>query len=113
MLKPAGYKTMCVGKWHLGRPPQYLPTTRGFDEYYGIPYSNDMTPSILMHNTDIIESPVDLTTLTKRYTDQAVSFIRRSSTNPFFLYLAHTFPHIPLAASPDFLGKSGMGLYGA
>ena len=112
MLKPAGYKTMCVGKWHLGRPPQYLPTTRGFDEYYGIPYSNDMSPSILMHNTDIIESPVDLTTLTRRYTDQAVGFIRGSGASPFFLYLAHTFPHIPLAASPDFLGKSGMGLYG-
>jgi len=112
MLKPAGYNTMCVGKWHLGRPPQYLPTTRGFDEYYGIPYSNDMSPSILMHNTDIIESPVDLTTLTKRYTDQAVNFIRKSSKTPFFLYLPHTFPHIPLAASPDFVGKSGMGLYG-
>jgi arylsulfatase A len=112
MLKPAGYHTMCVGKWHLGILPQYLPTTRGFDEYYGIPYSNDMTPSILMHNTDIIESPVNLSTLTRRYTDQAVSFVRRSASAPFFLYMPHTFPHIPLAASPDFLGKSGMGLYG-
>ena len=112
MLQPAGYKTMCVGKWHLGRLSQYLPTTRGFDEYYGIPYSNDMTPSILMHNTDIIESPVDLTTLTKRYTDQAVSFIGRSANSPFFLYMPHTFPHIPLAASPGFVGQSGMGLYG-
>ena len=112
MLKPAGYNTMCVGKWHLGLPPQYLPTSRGFDEYYGIPYSNDMTPSILMHNTDIIESPVDLSTLTKRYTEQAVSFIRRSAGTPFFLYLPHTFPHIPLATSPSFAGKSGMGLYG-
>lgn len=112
MLKPAGYRTMCVGKWHLGRPSHYLPTARGFDEYFGIPYSNDMTPSILMHNTDIIQSPVDLATLTRRYTDQAVSFIRRSGTSPFFLFLAHTFPHIPLAASHDFLGKSGMGLYG-
>jgi arylsulfatase len=65
-----------------------------------------------MHNTNVIESPVDLTTLTKRYTDQAVSFIQRSSSGPFFLYLPHTFPHIPLAASPDFFGKSGMGLYG-
>jgi arylsulfatase A len=112
MLKPAGYSTMCVGKWHLGRPNNYLPTSRGFDSYYGIPYSNDMTPSILMHNTDIIESPVNLTNLTKRYTDQAVNFIQQSKTSPFFLYLPHTFPHIPLAASPDFAGKSSMGLYG-
>jgi arylsulfatase len=112
MLKPAGYKTMCVGKWHLGRPLRYMPTSRGFDEYYGIPYSNDMAPSILLHNTDIIESPVNLSTLTKRYTDQAVGFIRKSGTAPFFLYLPHTFPHIPLAASPGFVGKSGMGLYG-
>ena len=112
MLKPAGYSTMCVGKWHLGILPQFLPTTRGFDEYYGIPYSNDMAPSILMHNTDIIESPVDLTTITSRYTQQAVDFIHRSSGNPFFLYMPHTFPHIPLAASPDFAGHSGMGLYG-
>ncbi len=112
MLKPAGYSTMCIGKWHLGRPNSYLPTSRGFDEYYGIPYSNDMVPSILMHNTEIIESPVNLTTLTKRYTDQAVNFIQKSKASPFFLYMPHTFPHIPLAASPDFLGKSGMGLYG-
>jgi len=112
MLKPAGYRTMCVGKWHLGRPNPYLPTNRGFDEYFGIPYSNDMDPSILMHNTDIIESPVNLKTLTKRYTAQAINFIQQSKDSPFFLYMPHTFPHIPLAASADFLGKSGMGLYG-
>ncbi len=112
ILKPLGYKSMCVGKWHLGRPAKYLPTARGFDEYYGIPYSNDMSPSILMHNTDIIESPVNLSTLTRRYTEQAVSFIQRAGNKPFFLYMPHTFPHIPLAASPAFRGKSGMGLYG-
>jgi arylsulfatase A len=112
MLKPAGYATMCIGKWHLGLPPQYLPTSRGFDEYWGIPYSNDMTPSILMHNKDVIESPVNLMTLTQRYTQWAVSFIQRASPGPFFLYMPHTFPHIPLAASPDFAHKSGMGLYG-
>lgn len=112
MLKQAGYSTICVGKWHLGRPAQYLPTGRGFDEYYGIPYSNDMSPSILMHNTDVIESPVNLSTLTRRYTTQAVDFISTPRNKPFFLYMPHTFPHIPLAASPDFLGKSGMGLYG-
>ena len=112
MLKPAGYSTMCVGKWHLGLPPQYLPTTRGFDGYYGIPYSNDMAPSILMQGTNIIETPVDLTTLTQRYTQQAVNFINQSGSRPFFLYMAHNSPHIPLYCSPAFAGKSGMGTYG-
>ncbi len=112
MLKPLGYKTMCVGKWHLGSLPQYLPTQRGFDEYYGIPYSNDQWPSILLHNGDIIESPVKLDTLAARYTEQATRFIRQSKGSPFFLYMPHTSPHIPLAASPAFKGKSSMGLYG-
>lgn len=112
MLKPAGYQTMCIGKWHLGLPAQYLPTSRGFDAYYGIPYSNDMSPSILMQNTSIIESPVNLNTLTQRYTTQAVNFINNSANAPFFLYMAHTFPHIPLACSASFADKSGMGLYG-
>jgi arylsulfatase len=112
MLKPAGYKTMCVGKWHLGSLPKYLPTSRGFDEYYGLPYSNDQAPSVLMHNTDVIESPVQLDTLTARYTEEAVDFIRRAKDSPFFLYMPHTFPHIPLAASANFRGKSALGLYG-
>jgi arylsulfatase A len=112
MLKPAGYKTMCVGKWHLGLPPQYLPTSRGFDHYYGIPYSNDMTPLILMQDTTVIENPVNLTTLTQRYTTQAVNFLNSAGSAPFFLYMAHTFPHIPLACSTSFAGKSGRGLYG-
>jgi arylsulfatase A len=112
MLKPAGYATMCIGKWHLGAKPGFLPTSRGFDEYYGIPYSNDMVPRVLMHNTDVIEQPAQLDTLTKRYTQQAIDFIKRSQKSPFFLYMPHTFPHIPLAASPDFIGKSGQGLYG-
>lgn len=112
VLKPSGYKTMCVGKWHLGTQPQYMPTSRGFDSYYGIPYSNDQSPSVLLQNTTVIESPVVLTTLTQRYTQQATSFIQRSAGAPFFLYMAHTFPHIPLAASPAFRGKSGLGLYG-
>lgn len=111
MLKPAGYNTMCVGKWHLGSTTPYLPTSRGFDHYWGIPYSNDQMPSILLQDTTIIESPVDLTTLTQRYTQQAVSFIQQSKNAPFLLYLAHTFPHIPLAASTAFKGSTGMGLY--
>lgn len=112
LLKTRGYKTMCVGKWHLGRPVEYLPTNRGFDEYYGIPYSNDMTPRVLMHNTEVIEDPAALDTLTKRYTEQAVRFIQKSKDSPFFLYMPHTFPHIPLAASKEFRGKSAQGLYG-
>ena len=112
MLKGKGYKTMCIGKWHLGRPAQYLPTSRGFDEYFGIPYSNDMTPRPLMHNTDVIEEPAKLEALTPRYTEQAVKFIERSKDSPFFLYLPHTYPHIPLGASSRFRGKSNAGLYG-
>ncbi len=112
MLSAAGYATMCVGKWHLGRRPRFLPTNRGFDEYFGIPYSNDMYPQILMHNTDVIEQPVRLDTLTARYTDQAVRFINANQSNPFFLYFPQTFPHIPLAASDTFRGKSPLGVYG-
>ncbi|HVT95313.1 MAG TPA: sulfatase [Bryobacteraceae bacterium] len=112
MLRSRGYGTMCIGKWHLGRPKEYLPTSRGFDEYFGIPYSNDMTPCVLMHNTGVIEDPANLETLTRRYTEQAVKFIRSAKDSPFFLYMPHTFPHIPLAASPRFRGKSAEGLYG-
>ena len=112
MLKPAGYRTMCIGKWHLGHHPEYLPTARGFDEYFGIPYSNDMNPRPLLHNTAQVEEPANLEILTGRYTEQAVRFIEQSRNSPFFLYMPHTFPHIPLAASPRFRGKSSEGLYG-
>jgi arylsulfatase A len=112
MLKDSGYRTMCVGKWHLGHQPEYLPTARGFDEYFGIPYSNDMSPRVLLHNTEKIEEPAVLETLTPRYTDQAVRFLERDRGTPFFLYMPHTFPHIPLAASQRFRGKSPLGLYG-
>lgn len=111
-LKARSYKTMCIGKWHLGRPPAYLPTSRGFDEYFGIPYSNDMSPRVLMHNTEVIEPTAALETLTERYTGQASKFIDGAKGSPFFLYMPHTFPHIPLAASPRFRGKSPEGLYG-
>jgi arylsulfatase A len=111
-LQPRGYRTMCAGKWHLGHTPRYLPTARGFDEYFGIPYSNDMTPRPLLHNTETVEPEARLDTLTRRYTEQAVKFIDESKPRPFFLYLAHTMPHIPLAASDRFRGKSAQGLYG-
>src|SRR5580704_7765956 len=95
MLKTANYDTMCVGKWHLGSLPQFMPTTRGFDQFYGLPYSVDMSPLPLMQNTTVIEEPANLNTLTQRYTQQAVNFISNSQGNPFFLYLAHSFPHLP------------------
>lgn len=112
VLKPAGYATMCTGKWHVGTQPQFMPRSRGFDHYYGIPYSSDMTPSILIQDGTVIESPVQLDTLTQQYTQQSINFIGNNKNNPFFLYLAYNFPHLPLAASPAFLGKSPMGLYG-
>jgi arylsulfatase A-like enzyme len=130
-LKPRGYTTACIGKWHLGHLPQYLPTNNGFDYYFGIPYSNDMdrvggpqgreafkNPRIeywnvpLMRNTEIIERPADQNTLTKQYTEEAVQFIERSKDRPFFLYLAHTMVHVPLFRSDAFRGKSPRGLYG-
>ena len=112
VLKPAGYTTMCTGKWHVGSAAQFMPMNRGFDHYYGIPYSSDMSPSILIQDGVVIESPVQLDTLTLRYTQQSINFIANNKNNPFFLYLAYNFPHLPLTASPAFLGKSPMGLYG-
>ena len=123
MLKGKGYVTSCIGKWHLGHLPEFLPTSNGFDSYFGIPYSNDMdgvkgkdgnldrawrqkdyspwnVP--LMRNEEIIERPADQTTLIERYTDEAVEFIRSSRDKPFFLYLPHTMPHVPLFVSDEF-----------
>src|SRR5262245_24789339 len=120
-LKTRGYQTMAIGKWHLGHnEDKYLPTSNGFDHYYGLPYSNDMQPPWvntkvplrLYRNKDVIEHPVDQATLTERYTDEAVKFIRNSKDGPFFLYLAYTMPHVPLFASEKFRGKSRRGLYG-
>ncbi len=111
-LKARDYATMCIGKWHLGHLPPYLPMRRGFDEYFGIPYSNDMNPRVLLHNEEVVEQTATLETLTPRYTEQAVRFIERSKDRPFFLYMAHTYPHIPLGASARFRGKSAQGLYG-
>lgn len=131
-LKTQGYATACIGKWHLGHLPPYLPTKHGFDYYYGIPYSNDMdavnpawpnfesffNPKIeywnvpLMQNEEIIERPADQTTITKRYTEEAVRFIQENKKQPFFLYLAHNMPHVPLFASALFQETSKRGLFG-
>jgi arylsulfatase A len=130
-LKTRGYATACIGKWHLGHLPQYLPRRHGFDYYYGVPYSNDMDrsptakgpssslhPEVewfnvpLMRNEEIIERPADQHTLTKRYTEEALQFIERSKGKPFFLYLPYTMVHVPLFASKEFAGKSPRGLYG-
>lgn len=130
-LKPQGYTSACIGKWHLGHLPRYLPTNNGFDYYFGLPYSNDMdrvggpqgreafkNPKAeywnvpLMRNTEIVERPADQNTLTKRYTEEAIRFIERSKDRPFFLYLAQTMVHVPLFRSEDFRGKSPRGLYG-
>ncbi|MCK4292389.1 MAG: sulfatase [Planctomycetes bacterium] len=103
-LKTAGYASICIGKWHLGHTFKYLPRRQGFDEYFGILYSNDMRPVQLVENDKVVEYPVVQATLTKRYTQRALDFIERNSrrNRPFFLYLAHAMPHKPLAASEDF-----------
>jgi arylsulfatase A-like enzyme len=126
-LRTKGYATAMVGKWHLGHLPQYLPTRQGFDSWFGLPYSNDMdrlpAPKPgepkwsqynvpLMRNEEIVERPADQTTLTRRYTEEAVKIIKANREKPFFLYLAHTMPHIPLFAGEAFAGKSARGLYG-
>ena len=136
VLKEKDYATAAIGKWHLGHLPQYLPMEHGFDSYYGIPYSNDMDfvagvpnyrkwvgdpnfyPDIknynvpLLENAEVIERPADQNTMTQRCTLKAVDFIKQNKDKPFFLYLAHSMPHIPLFVSEDFRGKSARGLYG-
>jgi len=101
-LKPRGYATMAIGKWHLGHTPEFLPRKRGFDEYYGILYSNDMRPVQIVHNEQVVEYPVIQAHLTRKYTDKALEFIEKNRNRPFFLYLAHAMPHKPLAASEEF-----------
>jgi len=111
-LKDVGYKTAMFGKWHLGQPDVSWPTQQGFDSFYGIPYSNDMHPLPLYQDTTIIEEPLNQNTITQRLTRSATQFIRESASEPFFLYLAHPMPHVPLYASEEFKGRSKAGLYG-
>ncbi len=112
LLKKSGYATSLVGKWHLGHKPGSLPTDRGFDDYFGIPYSNDMRPVQLLADNEVVDYPVIQSTLMKRYDERAVDFIRKNKERPFFLYYAHAMPHKPLAASESNYKKSGHGLYG-
>jgi arylsulfatase A len=134
LLAAGGYSTGMVGKWHLGQLPQFLPTHQGFGSWFGLPYSHDMQMTVprddgyrtaayyapkpeywdvpLMRGETVIERPVDHRTLTKRYTEEAVRFIGANRTRPFFLYFAHSMPHIPLARSEAFVGHSDAGIYG-
>ncbi|MHC4068784.1 MAG: sulfatase-like hydrolase/transferase [Planctomycetota bacterium] len=120
LLKKKGYATACIGKWHLGDQPQFLPTRQGFDYYYGIPYSNDMgteennncPPLPLLRNEKVIEAPARQDTITKRYTEEVINFITANKDKSFFIYLPHTMPHDPVHASEEFRGKSTNGTYG-
>lgn len=112
ILKSKGYRTGIVGKWHLGHMEKFLPLNQGFDEYFGIPYSNDMSSVVYMRGNEVEEFKVDQRYTTKTYTEESLKFIDSSEGNPFFLYLAHSMPHVPIYASPEFEGKSELGLYG-
>jgi arylsulfatase A len=121
MLKPRGYATAIYGKWHLGHHPRFLPTRHGFDDYFGLPYSNDMGPQHptakfpdlpLIEGEKVVGLNPDQTKLTTWYTERAVQFIEKNKDRPFFLYLAHNMPHVPLHVSDKFKGKSKQGLYG-
>jgi uncharacterized sulfatase len=134
LLKATGYRTAIVGKWHLGHLPEFLPMQHGFDYFFGLPFSHDMrmtvprtagfaTPAYyepkpeywdvpLMRNGDTVERPADHRTLTKRYTEEAVRFIAENRGGPFFLYVAHSLPHIPLARADEFVDRSQGGMYG-
>jgi arylsulfatase A-like enzyme len=120
MFKSRGYATAIFGKWHLGHLPQFLPTRHGFDEYFGIPYSNDMWPKHpegsypplpLIEGEKVVEYNPDQTKFTTEFTQRAVAFIERNKDHPFFLYLPHPMPHVPLHVSPERAGETGKGLY--
>ncbi len=112
-MKEQDYATACVGKWHLGHLPPFRPMRHGFDYYYGILYSNDMKNVQIFRNDEVVEDdPVDQSLITKKYTQESVNWIREHKDEPFFLYLAHTMPHVPLFASDEFKGTSKRGLYG-
>ncbi len=120
-LKQVGYDTKIIGKWHCGDQPEFLPTHHGFDEYFGIPFSNDMgrqvnrlesPPLPLLRNDEVIQQQPDQRGITERYVDESLQFIRRDRNNPFFLYLAHMYVHVPLFVPKQFLDSSRNGAYG-
>jgi arylsulfatase A len=122
ILKNAGYATMCIGKWHCGDQPEFLPTRHGFDDYYGLPYSNDMAPMKsrpsspplpLIRGEEVIQEQPDQRSLTERYVEKAIEFIKKYKNNPFFLYFAHMHVHLPLYAADVFVKASRNGDYGA
>jgi len=125
MLKEINYSTGIFGKWHLGDHPYFMPNKQGFDEFFGIPYSNDMwpfhpqqgpifdfDPLPLYENETVIDTLTDQSSLTTQITERSVDFIKKNKDNPFFLYIAHPQPHVPLFVSDKFKGKSERGLYG-
>lgn len=112
LLRETGYRTAIYGKWHLGARPEHNPVRHGFEEFYGIPYSNDMDPVHLYENESVVETYVDQALLTRDYTDRAISFISEHRDEPFFVYLPHTMPHIPLHVEEGFRGRSKGGTYG-
>ncbi|HYE97328.1 MAG TPA: sulfatase-like hydrolase/transferase, partial [Planctomycetota bacterium] len=122
LCRARGYATAIYGKWHLGLPPAFHPARHGFDEFFGIPYSNDngplhpvvrgIPPLPLYDGERVVETDPDQSLFTRRFTDRAVDFIRRHKDRPFFLYLPHVMPHVPLFASAAFRGRSKGGLYG-
>ncbi|MCL3780878.1 arylsulfatase [Prolixibacteraceae bacterium JC049] len=124
LLKDKGYETMAIGKWHLGHRSEYLPTARGFDHFYGLPYSNDMIlpwcpwltekDRLFLYEDDQPTKEIGFNqeNLTVDYTRKATEFIRLHKDQPFFLYLAHSMPHLPISTSKEFIGKSKGGLYG-
>jgi arylsulfatase len=111
-VQASGYRTACIGKWHLGMAEGFAPRAKGFDEFFGVPYSNDMRPFPMLWNEEVVESETDNSLLTRRYTERAVQFIEENKRTPFLMYLAHNAPHIPLGVSPEFRKKTGMGKYG-
>jgi arylsulfatase A len=112
LFRAKGYRTMAIGKWHLGDAPQFLPTNRGFDTFYGVPYSVDMKPLPLIRDATILEPDTDRKELTRRYTAEAVRLIEAQNDDPFFLYFAFSYPHDPARASERFAGKTKFGYVG-
>jgi arylsulfatase A len=117
LVKQSGYATCMIGKWHVGHQKSFLPTKQGFDEFFGLPYTNDMNKTFdsqwgdlpLIDGENVVENNPDQSQLTKRYTDRAISFITKNSASPFLIYMAHSMPHVPLSVSKDFVKKSKGG----